>query len=198
MPLVVIATPADPSANSFLTLAEANDYFLSRIPIEEWDDFGNKNILIVMATRLITSQFSPSRKLIQVRPPGESYYVQRPTWTGTPTTTTQRLPWPRVGMYDRNGNAIGDMIVPQDLKEATAELAGHLAKSDRLLDNDVAVQGITSVKAGSVSVGFKSDGIDVIKAIPDIVAAMLYLTSGGASFVTGETLPVSAGFALRI
>jgi len=75
-------------------------------------------------------------------------------------------------MLDRNGNAIGSGIIPQELKDATAELAGHLAKGDRTIDSDVVIQGITSIKAGSVSLSFK-DSFDATKVIPDVVLSLL-------------------------
>jgi hypothetical protein len=58
-------------------------------------------------------------------------------------------------MYDANGNAIADTVIPADLKDAVAELAGALGTSDSTVDNDVIVQGITSIKAGSVALSFK-------------------------------------------
>lgn len=172
MALTLIATPGASNANSFLTLAEAVAYYEGRLEVPEWEDADSQEALLVMATRLLVASYSPLRKLVRVSPPGQSYYLIRPTWTGAPTTTTQRLPWPRSGMYDRNGVAIADTVVPQDLKEATAELAGHLAKGDRSFDNDAAVQGISSVKAGSVSVSFR-DGADATKLIPDVVFDLL-------------------------
>lgn len=57
--------------------------------------------------------------------------------------------------------------VPTDLKNATAEFAGQLGSTDRTLDNDVIVQGVTGVRAGSVSVSFKQEIIPQV--IPDAV-----------------------------
>lgn len=168
----IVATPGASNANSFLTLAEALAYFAERIEIPEWEDADSQEALLIMATRQMVNFYSPSRKLVRVMPPGQSYYLIRPTWTGSVATATQSLPWPRSGMYDRNGNAILSTVIPDDLKFATAELAGHLAKSDRSFDSDAAIQGITNVRAGSVSVSFK-EGIDAIKFIPDIVFSML-------------------------
>jgi hypothetical protein len=65
------------------------------------------------------------------------------------------------------GTAGNVYVIPQELKEATAEFAGQLGLGDRTLDNDVIIQGITSVKAGSVSVGFKNEII--AQVIPDAV-----------------------------
>lgn len=66
-------------------------------------------------------------------------------------------------MYTRNNVLIASNVIPQELKNATAELAGQLAIGDRTLDNDVIAQGLTSVKAGSVALTFKdSFEFDVI------------------------------------
>jgi hypothetical protein len=63
---------------------------------------------------------------------------------------------------------VGTMTyLPRELKEALAELAGQLGTSDSTLDNDVIVQGLTSIRAGSVSLTFK----DMIErhVLPDMV-----------------------------
>jgi hypothetical protein len=82
-------------------------------------------------------------------------------------------------MFDANGNAIAIDVIPQALKEAVAELAGQLGTADRTLDNDVIVQGLTSVRAGSVSLAFK-DSI-MPKVIPDMVYNLM-----PASWLTAE------------
>lgn len=179
MPLVIDATPGGPNANSYLTLAEAQEYFSRRLPIAEWEDADSQEVLLVMATRVLNALAQPF-KVFVAGSNGVGHYRIRRQWTGAPATTTQRLAWPRTGMFDMNGNAIPPNVIPQDLKDATAELAGQLAKEDRTLDNDVVTQGITSVRAGSVSVSFK-DGI-VPQVIPDAVYNMMpvsWLTAEG-------------------
>jgi hypothetical protein len=57
------------------------------------------------------------------------------------------------------------------LKNAVAELALQLLQSDLTQDNAISVQGITSLRAGPVSLTFK-DSIDT-KVIPDAVWALL-------------------------
>jgi hypothetical protein len=165
----IIATPAAANANSYLTLVEAQQYFDTRLPLSGWDDADDQSVLLIMATRVLDKLLTPFRSLIVQG--GVRYYRVRPEWTGTPTTTTQRLCWPRTGMFDQNGNAIGTMIIPQDLKDATAEFAGQLGSDDRTLDNDVIVQGISSLKAGSVALAFR-DG-NVAQVIPDAVYNLL-------------------------
>jgi hypothetical protein len=70
-------------------------------------------------------------------------------------------------MFDGNGNPIPSNVIPEELKEATAEFAGQLVQSDTTLDNAVIVQGLKSVRAGSVALSFK----DMIEqhVIPDMV-----------------------------
>jgi len=167
MAVTIIATAGAANANSFLTLVEANAYFASRLPlVPPWEDAEDPTAALAMATRILSALAQPYRYLI---PSDKSpyYYRVRRQWTGTPTTTTQRLPWPRTNMYDANGNAIVSNVIPEALKEATAELAGQLILADTTLDNAVSVAGITSVKAGSVSVSFK-DMIEA-KVLPDAV-----------------------------
>ena len=71
-------------------------------------------------------------------------------------------------MFDQNGNAIPSNVIPQALKDAESELAGQLGLGDRTLDNDVIVQGLTSVNAGSVSLAFKD------KIIPQVIPDAVY------------------------
>lgn len=171
MPVTLVATPGDASANSYLTALEFLAYLETAYDPNEVTDALDDEPTLIMATRLMEALYSPSRRL--VRPAqGEPYYLVRPTWTGAPATALQRLLWPRSGMFGRTGVAIPEDVIPQELKDATAELARQLKKGDRMLDNDVAVQGITAVRAGSVSVNFKNE-IDVMKAIPDIVFSLL-------------------------
>lgn len=174
MGLPIVATPGAADANSYLTLAEALEYFEGRLEVPEWENADSQEGLLIMATRLIDAMYSPMRKLVKGKTPSESYYIIRPTWTGTPASTTQYLAWPRDGMFDRNGNAILNTVIPQDLKNATAELAAHLAKEDRSFDSDAALQGIRSVKAGSVAVTFGDQIMSVVSTvIPDIVFSLL-------------------------
>lgn len=172
MPVIVNATPGDSAANSYITVAEAADYFDARIPLNPpWDTTADPAArAVVTATRTIDSLASGRKRL--VRPMGEApYYVVGRVWTGTPATTTQALAWPRIGMKDRNGNDIPSDAIPKELKEATAELAGQLQQTDRTLDNAVSAQGIKGIRAGSVSVDFK-DEIDP-KVLSDMVLNLM-------------------------
>lgn len=164
------ATVGGASANSYETYAEANVYFDGRIPLNPpWVASGLEAYLIT-ATRLIDSCMSPIKTLIRGSD-GVAYYRVSRQWTGQPATSTQRLAWPRIGMFDANGNAIPTDAIPQALKDAESEFAGQLLKGDRSLDNDVIVQGLTSVRAGSVALTFKDQIMPQV--MPDAVLNMM-------------------------
>jgi len=52
------------------------------------------------------------------------------TFSGSVTSATQSLQWPRTGCIDRNGTPIAQTEVPQAIKTATAELALFLLRND--------------------------------------------------------------------
>lgn len=168
----IIATPGAVNANSYETQAEAAVYFDERVPLSTpWVASGDASARsLIMATRVLNSMSAPHRTLRRDACDCQ-YYLTARQWTGTPATTTQRLAWPRIGMYDRNGNEIASTVIPQDLKDAESELAGQLLLSDTTLDNAASAQGIKSVSAGSVSVSFK-DNIEA-HVLPDAVLNLM-------------------------
>lgn len=171
MAFVLDATVGGVSANSYLTVAEYLAYLETAYEPAESASALEDAPTLGMATRVLNAIFAPRRRLVRPGRGEKPYYLTAPTWTGLPATATQALPWPRTGMYDLNGNAISSNVIPQALKNATAELARQLKVADRTLDNDVSVQGITSVRAGSVAVSFK-EMIDA-KVLPDAVFDLL-------------------------
>lgn len=182
MPTAIDATVGGVASNSYETQAEANTYFDDRLPLAPpWVASGDTAIrALLMATRNL-EQFGQSIRLL-VTPAGgvPAYYRVARRWTGSPASPTQRLSWPRVGMFDNNGNAIPSNVIPQELKDAESEFAGQLLKTDVTLNNPVIVGGITSVKAGSVAVTFKDQIFKQV--IPDAVLDLLvpgWLTDEG-------------------
>lgn len=167
------ATVGGANANSYETQAEANTYFDNRIAIvPAWPTTGDNAIrALIMGTRTLDALAQPFKTFFPAQGGSPAYYRVRRQWTGAPATTTQRLAWPRTGMLDANGNEIDSATIPQALKDALSEFAGQLLKGDRTLDNDTIIQGITAVRAGSVSVNFKQDII--AQVIPDAVYNLL-------------------------
>ena len=187
MPAVIDATVGGATSNSYGTEAEATQYFDERIPLNPpWSSAPDAPAVLIMATRILDAYFQPLKVLVKCSDGCDSYYKIRRHWTGAPATSTQRLAWPRIGMYDRNGNAIASNIIPQELKDAQFELAGRLLNSDLTLQNEIALQGITSAKVGSLAVTFK-DSI-AAQVVPDAIYDLLI-----ASWLTDELIePVNS------
>lgn len=246
------------SSNSYCSAAEANVFFTNRIPLNPpWVASGEEAYLIT-ATRLLNNMAQPFKTFFPAQGGSPAYYRVRRQWNGVPATVTQSLAFPRVGLFDANGNpldvavvsntavnptvlstgtvphritsgmsvlVLGDTTstpaingtwvatvvdayhfsiplavtvagtdarvtwIPQDLKDAESEFAGQLLGGDRSLDNSVIVQGLTAVRAGSVSLNFKQD--IMAQVVPDAVLnAMpqgwltdeLYIMANEASF----------------
>ncbi len=172
MSVVIVATPGASNANSYATEAEVDAYFAARLPLNPpWLSAADPTAAMAMATRTLDAYLQPYKELIPAQGGNYAYYRVRAQWTGAPATTTQRLAWPRTGMFDANGNAIPSNVIPDDLKDTVAELAGQLVVADTTLDNAVIVQGLQSVRAGSVALTFK----DTIErhVLPDIIFTMM-------------------------
>lgn len=92
-------------------------------------------------------------------------------WEGWPVTEQQRLCWPRAGMVTRNGYAIADNAIPQELKDMTSELARQLLSEDRTADGEVETQGLRSLRAGPVDMTFRDNVAP--KVIPDAVVNLM-------------------------
>lgn len=172
MAIEVVHEANSATANSFISLAEYAFYHERRLPLDPpvivTGDIAARNV--IMATRVLSAMVQPRRSLRWDRE-GKPYYYTSRTWTGTIATDTQALAWGREGMFDSLGRAIPSNVIPQELKDATAEFAGQLGNTDRTLDSDIAVQGITSIKAGSVALTFK----DMVQAqvLPDAVLNLM-------------------------
>lgn len=156
MAIEVKSTPNGSDSNSFISLDDYAAYHLTRLPLDPpvvtTGDVAARNV--IMATRVL-SAMAVARKSLRWDRNGKPYYYTSRQWTGSIATDTQALAWGRIGMYDRLGREIPSNVIPQELKDATSELAGQLGNTDLTLDNDISVQGITRVKAGSVELQFK-------------------------------------------
>lgn len=156
MPIDLISTPGGTDSNSLCSLEHANLYFERRLPLDPpWITSGDvPKMLLIMATRVLT-YMNVARKSLRWDGNKKPYYYTSRAWTGEVSTSTQALVFPRKGLTDRLGRAIADNVVPVEAMDATAELAGQLQIADRTLDNDIIVQGITSIVAGPVELEFK-------------------------------------------
>lgn len=148
--MALIETVGAANANTYATQAELEAYLATRLPTMTLAAASNsvKEAALRMAARLLDASFD---------------------WTGTAVDETQALCWPRSGMLTRNGYSIPTTTIPQALKDAQCEFAAQLYAADRVGDNAVAKQGITSVQAGSVQVSFR----EVSESDPDSVDMLL-------------------------
>lgn len=150
----LITTPGAANANSYATVAEADTYHEGRLHDEAWDDVDDKEAALIWAATLL-----------------DGWMV----WTGSATfPATQALTWPRTGMLNRNGFAIGSTVIPNELKNAQSELARQLALSDLTANDDVVNKNITSLRAGSVALSFgqKDHSRDYLGVWPDVSATI--------------------------
>jgi len=152
MAIVLDATPGGPNANTYCLLTEGNSYHTGHAYASTWDNAedDSKNRALVTATRLLDEQVE---------------------WDGFVRTSTQALLWPRSGMYYQNDWYVPVDVIPQKLKEAVAEFARQLLDADRTVDDSISSQGITTIEAGPVKLGFSGHGR--AKVIPDSVYYMV-------------------------
>ncbi len=135
MAVVIISTVGSASANSFVTLAEADTYMEARLNSTLWDAATDDSLnrALVEATREISSLSD---------------------WLGTRTSDTQALSWPRdfcpipdgaSGWYYEN------TVIPQAVKDAQMELAFQFINA-----------GTTDIAALDPNIGVRVKTVDVI------------------------------------
>lgn len=154
MAIVIVATPAAANANSYCTKTEADTYHEGHLYSSTWDNATDdeKNRALVMATALLDEWYE---------------------WAAWPTEETQALQWPRAGVMDHlRISEIDDMVIPQKLKDATAELARQVLAEDITADNAVVEGGISSFSAGPVSFSFRPDFTGG-ETMPDRIRSMI-------------------------
>lgn len=153
--MALVTTPNGATSNSYASLAEFEGYaayaMINRESITTWfnaaSDADKEGVLIVACRAL-------NINLI---------------WTGQASTEAQALSWGRIGMYSRNGFALALDAIPIDLKSAQCEYALQIGSGDLFSDNEAAAKGVSSVKAGSVSVSFQSVDTSNVTAVDIII-----------------------------
>lgn len=157
--MALVATPGAADANSYLTVTEADAYFLQRLNTDAWDNADpttEKPAALIMATALLDAKVA---------------------WTGLATDDVQVLGWPRSGMFTRNVYAIDSAIIPAALKNATAELALWLLRKDRTNDAGLSgEQAIKRLKAGPMEIEYADAETTAAfseVAIPSYILALL-------------------------
>jgi hypothetical protein len=128
MAVTVVATAKATNANSYVSVADADTYFEGRLNASGWESSATadeKNRAVVMATNRLEQ---------------EEYH-------GTPTSSTQRLLWPRSGLSDDDGRSYDQDTIPRPVEEATYELALALLNGETEL-KDTGLEGFNRAKVG--------------------------------------------------
>ena len=131
MAFTLDSTPGSSTSNSYLSVAEADDYFAGRFGADQWMTFTStqkQQLLVSASKQLDTCVFG-----------------------GIKSKVIQSLQWPRRGVVDRDGLVISDIIIPSKLKEAVCELAFWIwTEEDRLL-SDTDIQQIDTYSVGPMN-----------------------------------------------
>jgi len=131
-------------ANSYVEVEFADDYLSIKANSGDWiaQDDDDKERYLMWATRLLD---------------------QRAVFPNTsPSSETQSLRWPRQYAYDRDGEAIPDDVIPDQIMEATVEIAFNLFDQgvDPSAGGSAGSAGgtINKIKAGPIEIGY-TDGV---------------------------------------
>ena len=172
MSVVINADVGGLAPNSYLTLADAEAYFASRLHGARWSASSepNKNIALVEATRLLDGAA---------------------LWVGRKWDDEQSLEWPRSGVYDRNEHWISHEVIPAQVKNATAELAMWLLSKHRAAETaEPSSSGIQSLGVGSGAISITFNQQDRLELIPATIINNLLQGLGYVVGNDGGNLPV--------
>ena len=140
MPVTVTATVGSASANSYLTVAAADDLANLYLGTLSWvtATTDNKGRALIMATR----------------------YLDQLSWIGSRASTTQALAWPR-SEAECGEWTFTDAEIPQPIKQATFDLAEALLDDNSLLTGGSV--GGTELIPGIPNANLKRARVDVIE-----------------------------------
>ena len=151
----------------YISQADANAYLAGQIAATAWraeTDEDQKDRAIISATRLLDRQL----------------------WQGEKTDPAQLHAFPRTGLtYPDSGDAVDSATVPQEVIDATAELASiMLDGSDVQTNVDPNTSLVQSLKAGSVAISYFR-GEPLASRLPTIIEELLgFWLAGRATYAT--------------
>ncbi|MFW6084875.1 MAG: DnaT-like ssDNA-binding protein [Gemmatimonadota bacterium] len=141
MPSGIDATVGGESANSYVTLEEANAYFDDRLNAAAWDDASeeNRTRALLQATRRLEQEEYEGEP---VDPPVDADVVG----------SRQALKWPRHATDDDAGWTFDEEAVPEIVRRAQMELALAYLAADSDRDADTGLEGFAQVAVGPIEV----------------------------------------------
>lgn len=140
------------TANSYVTVEEADAYFADRSGSANWETIVDKEARLITASRLL------------------DWYL---SFKGSKVSFSQSMQFPRYGMVSVSGNEYPSTLIPNEVKFAVFELTLSSLSGDRTMDNSLA--GIEQVKAGSLFIKATPAGYNSTKAsvIPEHIQKLL-------------------------
>lgn len=146
---MINATPKDPNANAWVTLAEADAQHATRLHNAKWTG--------------ATDQVKESAIIWSCR------NLNKLVWNGRRTTQEQSQSQPRVNLIDADGYYIDSDLVYKYMKEACIEYAFILIEKDTT--KDPAQAGVKKMKVAVLE--FEFDKTDIARKIPSSVINMI-------------------------
>lgn len=157
MAITVVSDPLDPSANSYVSLAEVLLYLTDRAKTDGYRVAWNRlstdqqSRLAVNATRLLDSMT---------------------TWIGDRYWYDQKLSWPRSNAY-YDGYLLDNTEFPERIKDATCEMIMWMMENDESISVGENAQ-FDRIKIGPIEIDFNEQIGGASKTYcPDIVAYLL-------------------------
>lgn len=140
------------TSNSYADVSDGDTYHETRLHVDDWTDANtaDKEKALMWATRLLDDMVE---------------------WNGRKTDDDQALDWPRYQIYDEDGYYIDHNTIPQDIVDATCELARTLLVEDITGSPDTL--GFSYLRAGDVAVNVDKRDRDSVFIISDLVKAMI-------------------------
>ena len=173
MAATINATLSSDTANSYVTLAEADSYFETTPDSTQWDNKtdDNKNRALISATRWIDSL---------------NFYGDR-------CDNGQALKWPR-NNYEVDDVSLTCSVIPAEIKYATYELARSLANDTGAITDSTGDTGLyEQVKLGELEVKYNTDS-QAVGTINNVFDVYPWLQSYLGAYCLGG----SASYQIRV
>jgi hypothetical protein len=177
MPVTIVAEAGSSTANSFVTLDEAEAYMAARLNASAWSNASeaDKNIALVEATRELTVL----------------------AWVGERVTDSQALSWPREfavnpdASFGTGTQYYADTLIPQRVKDATSELAFqflNLGTTDlAALDttSNIARKVVDVLETDYIEPSQRATGLARFPRVVNVIAPLLCGTGATTRVVRG-------------
>lgn len=153
MVLIVETGTGNPNANSYVSVAFADEYFGSHpFYADNWADLlaPQKESLLSTASRNLDMMVN---------------------WRGHPLTTTQGLRWPRTGAANLDGVAYPSNAIPVALRQAVCEYAYFMSTPQGNPDAPSETEGVTELKVDVIQLKFGQS--EARKTVPTATLRLL-------------------------